>query len=260
MMHCALVFAALSACGSTSAGGDASTTASDANLIDGQASSAARSDVSFSSDVGLTGYLTTSAQSPAGSPGIVLVHQYTKTDEQWGLWPEQLADQGYRVLAFNLRGHGDSDPYAGSLADILSDPAAAPADLRAALAYLGDEGQADPTRIAIVGTSIGANLTVQAAVLGLANSYVSLSARQSAVETYAGTPATGMASVFYLASENDSGGVQAANAQTLYELTTSPREIKIYAGVADHGIAILNNQSESKGLIEAFLASSLASP
>ena len=152
-----------------------------------------------------------------------------QTDEQWGPWPEALADKGYRVLAFNLRGHGDSDPYTGSLAGILSDPEAAPADMRAALAYLGGTGQADPTRIAIVGTSIGANLTVEAAIAGLAKSYVSLSARQSAAETFAGVPATGMSSVFYFAGENDSGGTQAADAQTMHDLTTAPRSIKVYA-------------------------------
>lgn len=264
-MHRMMIFAfaaaaVLSACGSSSPGVDASTTANDANLVDGPATSAVRSDVSFASDVNLTGYMTTSAQSPTGSPGILLLHQFMQTDEQWGQWPEALADQGYRVLAFNLRGHGDSDPYGGSLTGILSDPDAAPADMRAALTYLGGAGQADPERIAIVGTSIGANLTVEAAIAGLAKSYVSLSSRQSAVETLAGEPATGMSSVFYLASENDSGGTQAANAQTMYDLTTAPRSIKVYAGVSDHGIAILDNNPDSYGLIEDFLSESLGTP
>ncbi len=249
----AILSAAGIACGSSNAAVDANTTPA----IDGQVGAATRSDVSFSSDVNLTGYMTTSAAAPAGSPGILLVHQYTQTDEQWGQWPESLAASGYRVLAFNLRGHGDSDPYDGSLIDVLSDPAAAPADMRAALAYLADAGDADATNIAIVGTSIGANLAVEAAIAGLAKTYVSLSSRQSAVETLAGEAATGMNSVFYLAGENDSAGTQAANAQTMFDLTSEPRQIKVYPGVSDHGIAILDNNPDSYGLIETWLGETL---
>ena len=252
-MLLAILAAALPACGSSSGAVDATT----APAIDGQGASATRSDVTFSSDVSLTGYMTTSAAGPDGSPGVLLVHQYMQTDEQWGQWPEALAASGYRVLAFNLRGHGDSDPYDGSLIGILSDPAAAPADMRAALAYLSDAGGADPTRIAIVGTSIGANLVVEAAIAGLAKTYVSLSSRQSAVETLAGTAATGMTSVFYLASENDGGGTQATDAQAMHDLTSAPRNIKVYAGASDHGIAILDNSADSIGLIEDWLGETL---
>lgn len=248
---------ASSACGSDSSGVDASTT--DADVNDGQRGSATRSDVNFASGgtVNLTGYLTTSEESPAGSPGILLLHQFTSTDEQWGLWPEALAAQGYRVLAFNLRGHGDSDAYDGNLVGILSDPVAAPADMRVALDYLVGSGEADSARIAIVGTSIGANLTIEAAIAGLAKTYVSLSSRQSAVEIFAGKPATGMASVYYFASENDGGGTQAADAQTMFDVTITPQSIKVYAGVADHGVAILNNQADSFGLIEDWLSNTL---
>jgi dienelactone hydrolase len=255
-MLLAFLILVVSACGSSAAGVDASTTG-DANLSDAPAGGATRSDVSFSSDVNLTGYMTTGEASPSGSPGVLLIHQFMNNDEQWGQWPEALAAEGYRVLAFNLRGHGDSDAYDGSLVGILSDPVAAPADMRAALAYLVGSGGADPNRIAIVGTSIGANLTVEAAIAGLAKTYVSLSSRQSAVETYAGKPATGMSSVYYFASENDGGGTQAANAQTMHDLTSGAREIKVYAGVSDHGVAILNNQSDSFGLIEGWLSDTL---
>ena len=250
----ALLLAALSACGSNSAAVDAGEPAMDAQSMP------TRSDLSFSSDVTLTGYMTTSEKTPAGSPGVLLVHQFMQSDQQWGQWPEELVSQGYRVLAFNLRGHGDSAPYDGELVGILSDPAAGPADLRAALAYLVGDGQADPTRIAIVGTSIGANLAVEAAIAGLAKTYVSLSSRETAVEVFAGKAATGMSSVFYLASENDSAGTQATDAQTMFDATALPSDIKIYAGVAHHGIAILENHSDSYGLIEDWLAATLQAP
>lgn len=239
-------------------GGDTKDSASldAARSIDAQ-TAAARTDLSFTSDVMLTGYLSTSDLSPPGSPGVVLVHQYTNNDEQWGTWPETLAAKGYRVLAFNLRGHGDSAPYDGVLSGILGDPEAAPADLQAAVTYLTTEGQANPERIAIIGTSIGANLSVAAAAEDLAKTYVSLSSRKSAVEIFAGKAITDLDSVFYLAGENDSGGVQAADAQTLFDSTTEPRELKVYSATSDHGIAILNNQADSFALIEDWLAATL---
>lgn len=234
--------------------------AQDAAAIDGfvgDGSTATRQDVAFNSDVALTGYLTTSPNAPSGSPGIVLIHQFLENDEQWGNWPEALAESGYRVLAFNLRGHGDSDPYDGNLTGLLSDVDAAPADLQAALSFLRTDGQANPDRIAIVGTSIGANLTVAAALRDEATTYVSLSCRKSAAETFAGGAPSDLRSVFYLASDGDSGGVQAADAQVLYDDTGSPRRIEVFAGSSAHGITLLNDHEGVRSQIEDWLAETL---
>ncbi len=257
------VVVALALAGVAACGGDDPAT-SDASIgtdapPGADASSTTRADVTFNAgSVALTGYVTTSPASPAGSPGVLLIHQFQQNDEQWGDLPEVLAARGYRVLAFNLRGHGDSDPYGGSaLSGILSDPVAAPADTDAALAYLTSTGEADPARIAIIGTSIGANLTVRAAINGDAKTYVSLSSRKSAVETFAGTAATGMNSVFYLAGENDSGGVQARDAQTMYGATQTPREVKIYAGSSAHGSAILSQHEDARGLVLDWISANL---
>jgi dienelactone hydrolase len=207
--------------------------------------------------VKLTGYLTAGSASPAGSPGVVLLHQYTQNDEQWGELPEQLAARGYRTLAFNLRGHGDSDPYGGgALSGILTDPAGAPRDVDAAIAYLETDGQADPARIAVVGTSIGANLAVASAIDGKAKTYVAFSARQPPTEALAGKTAAGMSSVFYLAGENDAGG-QAADSQTMHDATSDPRSIHVYPGTADHGIALLKNQADADDKLFDWLAQQL---
>jgi len=254
-----LVFS-LAACGDDggSATADAANNSADASAPD--ATTTTRTDVTFTvagTDT-LTGYLTTSAASPAQAPGVLLLHQFMQTDEQWGELPDILARRGYRVLAFNLRGHGDSAAYPGGpLSGILSDPVTAPADVDAALAYLSTTGDADSARIAVIGTSIGANLTVAAAVRGLAKTYVSLSARKSAVEIFAGQTATGMSSVLYFASELDSGGTQAADAQTMHDATTTPRGVQVYSAIADHGISILRNQANSTTMITDWLDAQL---
>jgi dienelactone hydrolase len=231
---------------------------SDAATADG--GTPMRTDVTFTTSDGLTltGYLTALPSTPMGAPGVLLVHQYMLDDLQWGDLPEALADQGWRVLAFDLRGHGDSDPYGGGpLTNLFTDPDGAPRDVDAALAWLGGPGGADPARIGIVGTSIGANLTVAAAIRGLAHTYAAFSSRIPPTEALAGgLPATGMTSVFYLAGELDTGG-QAADAQTMFDATTPPSDIQIYPGTADHGIAILNNQPDARGLLVAWLQATL---
>ena len=217
-----------------------------------------RTDVVLTTSDGLnlTGYVTAGGVAGVGAPGVVLVHQFQRDDVQWGDLPEALAAAGYRTLAFNLRGHGDSDPYGGPLSDLLTDPNGAPRDVDAAVAYLSTDGGADAARIAVVGTSIGANLAVASAVGDKAKTYVALSARQPPTMSLANAPVMGMRSVFYLAAENDPGG-QAADSQTMFDATADPREIHIYPGTADHGIAILDNQTDSRDRVLTWLAANL---
>jgi dienelactone hydrolase len=249
----ALAAALLIACGDDGGAADPA----DAAAGGADASAEVRTDVGLQADDGtnLTGYLTTGPASPAGSPGVLLIHQFQQNDEQWGDLPERLSAAGYRVLAFNLRGHGDSDPYDGTLTGLLTDPDAAPADMDAALAYLTGDGAADGDRIAIIGTSIGANLAVSAAIRDLATTYVSLSSTQARAETFAGSPAgTSLASIFYLAADGDGGA--ATEATNMHAITAEPRQLQIYSG-PDHGIAILRNQADATGMVESWLSATL---
>jgi len=225
----------------------------------GDSAAPQRTDVTFSTSDGLTlsGYLTTSASGPPGSPGVVLVHQFQVDDEQWGSLPADLAKAGYRALAFDLRGHGQSDPYdGGALSNLLTDPDGAPRDVDAALTYLATEGEADPDRLAVVGTSVGANLAVVTAILGKARTHVAFSARKPPVEALASAPAQGMTSVFYLASENDPGG-QAADSQTMYDGTVEPRKITIVGGSGDHGIDLIDKHPGNRDALFVWLADNL---
>jgi dienelactone hydrolase len=248
--------------GSGSGGNGGAATSSGGSASGGNGSgggAATSSDVTFTTSDNLTlhGFITTAPASPVGAPGVILVHQYLSDDQQWGTLPAELALAGYRTLAFDLRGHGDSDPYGSPLQQILTDPNGAPRDVDAALAYLAGSGQADPTRMAVVGTSIGANLAVASAIDDKAKTYVAFSARIPPTQALAGgQQVSGMTSVFYLASDLDSGN-QAVDSQTMHDATTTPRNIKIYTGTADHGIAILRNQSDAPGLLLGWLSANL---
>jgi pimeloyl-ACP methyl ester carboxylesterase len=72
--------------------------------------------------------------------------------EAWLELPHTLQAAGYIVLAFDFRGHGDSE---GSL-----DPPSAAVDLTTAVSYLRSHRQVDRGRIGLVGASMGGMASV----------------------------------------------------------------------------------------------------
>lgn len=254
----AIILAAL-ACKSpgptTDSTSSSSTTTSSSSSSSGSTADAGppiRTDVSFTTADGLVlgGYVVRPAVSAALAPGVVLVHQYGANDEQWGDLPTQLAEQGWVILAFNLRGHGDSAPYGGAaLADILTDPDGAPRDVTAALIHLRGTAGVDGQRLAVVGTSIGANLAVVASGNGEAKTYAAFSTRRPPVDALSGGTAQGMRSVLYVAGALDPGG-QAVDSQAMYDETAEPREIFVQPATSDHGMALLQTPENRQRLVQ----------
>jgi pimeloyl-ACP methyl ester carboxylesterase len=95
-------------------------------------------------------------ESGSGSRGVLLLHDKDRTSADWRLFAEKLADKGFRVLALDLRGHGES----ASITQADPDWEAMPHDVRAGIAHLRARGARE---IAIVGAGLGANLAVQVA-------------------------------------------------------------------------------------------------
>ena len=88
------------------------------------------------------------------APGVLLVHMASSDRSAWEPLAESLQQQGYAVLAIDLRGHGSTG---GQVNWELSQ-----GDVTSALAMLRDLPGVDPQRIAVVGASIGANLGLNA--------------------------------------------------------------------------------------------------
>jgi pimeloyl-ACP methyl ester carboxylesterase len=82
----------------------------------------------------------------AGWPAVILLHGFNQTCHSWDEFAPRLADDGFRVVALDQRGHGDSDPARdGDYGrEAMADDVARLAD---ALAL---------ERIAVVGMSMGA--------------------------------------------------------------------------------------------------------
>jgi cephalosporin-C deacetylase-like acetyl esterase len=176
---------------------------------------------------------------------IVLVHQYNLDQSQWDPWLDDMNARGYTTIALDLRGHGQSDPQDGALQDILNDPNQAPLDVRAAVDYAAAATEVDPARVGVIGTSIGANLSVVSMALGDGVvAVVPLSPRMSAVENLAGNPESiEVSNVLCFAGELDSGGAQAQTCADLVASATGDAQSEILAGSSDHGVSILQNDA-----------------
>ena len=205
---------------------------------------------------GLTWRASTTAD---GAPGVLLVHQYAGDKAQWAPYVEELALMGWIVLAIDLRGHGDSDPVDGALSDLLSDPEQAPLDVQAGIAWLAGDGTADAQRLAIVGTSIGANLACVASANGYGVALsVAISARDTAVASLAAKPLAELTfgPLFLLATEDDSSGDQAATAEAFFTLATEPKDKWVLPGAA-HGKDLLIEHPSAWPLVVEFVAAHL---
>ena len=177
---------------------------------------------------------------PAAS--ILLIHSFGNTRKTWGTLPETLAGAGYRVLAIDLRGHGGSSPVSGDPERLMMDPNLAPKDLSAGLGWLRAAPGADPSRLAVIGASIGANLACVASGRGLLRTAVALSPHRDRVHLLAGGQPLHLQSILFIAASGDPG--REASARRLSLETRPPKEVHIYPG-SEHGEAILAAHPES---------------
>jgi len=170
--------------------------------------------------------------------------------------PGKLLAAQYVVLAYDVRGHGESDPVE-SISQLFDDPNLAPNDLVAALGYLRVLKGVDADRIAVVGASIGANLAAVASSEMDIKTAVAISGKTSAVHNLAGKESLSLNSVFYISSAGDQGGRRAEWAQEMYEQTEGPRAVEIVEGSSAHGVSIFADDSELEAKILAWLENQL---
>jgi pimeloyl-ACP methyl ester carboxylesterase len=93
--------------------------------------------------------------SPRPAPGVVLVHMFGRSKDDWAPVALRLQESGLTALAVDLRGHGGSGGSRTSLS-------AMAADVRAAVDWLTGHAGVRPG-VAIVGASLGASLSALAA-------------------------------------------------------------------------------------------------
>jgi len=187
---------------------------------------------------------------PGGSgphPGVILLHMLGSNRDSWqpsGL-PELLLENGYAVLAIDMRGHGDTG---GS-----PDWALAETDLQLVHEYFTGLAEVDGEATAVVGASIGGNLALITGVnLPAINTVILLSpglnyrgvTTEDRIKEYGSRP------IFIAASEEDS--YAADSSRTLQELAQGEAELTMYNG-AGHGTNMFSSQPELAMAILAWL-------
>lgn len=188
------------------------------------------------------------------APAVVLVHMLTRTKEDWRPFAERLQAAGTTALAFDLRGHGQSE---GSSA-----PAAAMAlDVQAALKWLAERPDGGSARVAVVGASLGATLAVLAAaeapavrglvLLSPAADYRGLRL-EPAVKKYGARP------LLAVASSDDPYALRTVRALTGEATPNAMRESRVSA-VAAHGTQLLDRDPELTAALVDWLRRTLLS-
>jgi len=174
-------------------------------------------------------------------PGVLLMHMLSGDRRQWDELIPPLTENGYAVLAIDLRGHGATGGQ--------RDWDKACEDALIAWHYLAELDSVDGAKTVLGGASIGANLALVAASNGHEIKTVVLLSpgldyrgvtTVEALETYGDRPS------FLAASSEDQ--YAAESSKTLADAALGEVELHIFEG-AGHGTAMLSREPGLAGTI-----------
>lgn len=184
---------------------------------------------------------------PSAERAVILLHQMRMDKSSYDFFIDRLVEEGYRVLALDFRGFGESQ---GDLSKFTeSDFQGMFNDVMAAEEYLRQNNQ--NLHIQIIGSSIGANTALRFQEMNTVSSVVLLSPGRN----YHGIDPTDSnlsniaCPIFYLNSEEDAS-VQ--DTQALYNespLTNDLKKIQIVSGNA-HGVNLLHDVQVAEAVID----------
>ena len=178
---------------------------------------------------------------PAGSPpfpGVILLHMLGSERQVWAGngFSQLLADNGYAVLALDMRGHGETG---GS-----RDWDLAEADLQMAWEWFTGLDEVDGENTAVIGASIGSNMAlITGANIPEIKTVILLSPGLDyrGVTTDDAIAAYGNRPVLIVASQEDS--YAADSSQTLADLAEGEAKLIMYNG-AGHGTNMFGSQPD----------------
>jgi pimeloyl-ACP methyl ester carboxylesterase len=167
------------------------------------------------------------------APAVLLLHMLGGSKADWDTFARVLQKQGYAVLAFDLRGFGASARP--------EDWSKAPADVRGVWQTLISRPDVDVNRNAILGASIGANLSLM--VSGTEPRVTAAVALSPGLDFHGLNPSSAMSGfaqrpVYLVASQDDAYSYNSAG--SLARLSISAETL--YFDTAGHGTAMLGRE------------------
>jgi pimeloyl-ACP methyl ester carboxylesterase len=178
---------------------------------------------------------------------LVLLHDAGADRTSWDPFVPLFRTRGWGVLAFDLRGHGESvrqDMRADLLTPHQTDltsPYAYPQDVKAAIAFAARQTMADPAKVVILGAGLGADLAYAAAGRGWGNcSTVCVSLDEERGRALAGSGAFAPRSIYLLYGAGDP--VSAASVEAFTASAIAPAETHAYEGTQKTGLSLFSEQ------------------
>ncbi len=188
----------------------------------------------------------------ASPPVVILLHQFGGDRGQWADLVPVLVDNGYAVLAPDLRSFGESTKAVRDGREEnyeLSDLNDMVKDVAAALDWLQARNGIDVTRIAVIGASVGANIAyVAAGAFPDVKTAVSMSPNaspQGGALLGRNVPGFSPRSVLFMSDQRE-----ATDARDLAENVADPVAVKVYSGAVAHGVALLDNPQAVQDILD----------
>ncbi len=200
----------------------------------------------------------------ARQPLVVLIHQFMSNKEQWQQsFVDSLVSQGYKVLAYDIRGHGKSSKVSYDLTKLLEDPNEAPNDIRGVFNWVKTQGGIDTARIAAIGTSIGGNVACYASFYLGAKTCVAISNGKETFEKFMNYDERSMSrpfikktsSIFFICGSKDDDH-EAGQKFMMDTFVNDPKELKVFDS-DKHGKNLINEHPEIYTLIINWLKKNL---
>ena len=195
---------------------------------------------------------TSSEKSSPRRPTVILLHDYGFNRREWGVFIPDLVEHGFNVLAFDLRGHGQSKEGGSPPVDYLMSMGVF--DVEAALKWATSQKSTDKKRISLVGVGVGADIVFLCAgqLHKKIRSSVVISPTYSSV-IEGDFVSTEPRAVLFCASVGSSHGMAMQAAETLSNFTEDPKKVVLYNSAA-HGFTLFYKHPEIKQEILSWIA------
>jgi dienelactone hydrolase len=209
-------------------------------------------------------YFYSEGKKETPEPLVILIHQFMQTKEQWQQsFVDSLLVQGYKVLAYDIRGHGKSSKVAYELSKLLEDPDEAPNDIRGVFGWAKNQKGIDTLRIAAIGTSIGGNVACYASFKLGAKTSVAISNGKETFEKFLNYDERAMSrpnipratSIFFICGSKDDDHEKGQRFM-MDDFVNDPKDIKVFDS-DKHGKDLIDEHPEIYTLILNWLKKNL---
>ena len=197
----------------------------------------------------------TSNRQTGRRPAVILIHPYDRNLGTWIPFVPDLTDDGYHVLAYDIRGHGGStfqnNEYFPRSTFQADDFNRMPQDVEGAIGWLKTRPDVDAARIGLVGAALGANIAyVSSGVYADVKTAIVISViTRLRQDILLGSDVANFRprSVLFMASHGD--GYTYTSSELLARETGEPVRVSGYQGEAN-GLALLNNPAARAEILQ----------